>query len=208
MLNLFKEAFKSGIFPLTLRQDTISFIQKKDKDPQLCTNYRPISLLGADVQIMAKMLAKRLEPIMSTIISPDQTGFVKTRHSYHNVRRLLNILHASLSSDTPEMILSVDAEKAFDWVEWSYLFYTLKPFGFGSTFVSWVKLLYSSPLARVRTKNDHSGYFSLGRGTRQGCPLSPLLFATAIEPLAAALRSSNMCGISRRGFGPQGILVC
>ena len=60
--------------------------------------------------------------------------------------------------------------------------------------------MYSSPLACVRTNNDFSDYFSLKRGTRQGCPLSPLLFAIAIEPLAVALRSSQMQGISRGGI--------
>lgn len=93
----------------------------------------------------------------------------------------------------------MDAEKAFDRVEWPYLFYTLKKFGFGNNFISWIKLLYASPLACVRTNNDLSNYFPLNRGTRQGCPLSPLLFAIAIEPLAIALRASQICGISRGG---------
>ena len=85
-------------------------------------------------------------------------------------------------------------------MEWPYLFYTLKRFGFGNIFISWIKLLYTSPFARVRTNNDYSDYFPLERGIRQGCPLSPLLFAIAIEPLAKALRSSQMLGISRGGI--------
>ena len=92
----------------------------------------------------------------------------------------------------------MDAEKAFDGVERPYLFYTLKRFGFGN--ISWIKLLYTSPLAHVCTNNGYSDYFSLERGTRQGCQLSPLLFAIAIEPLAEALRSSQMLGISRGGI--------
>ncbi|KAI9999384.1 hypothetical protein NQD34_018261 [Periophthalmus magnuspinnatus] len=146
------------------------------------------------------MLAKRVESIMPTIISPDQTGFIKTRHSYHNVRRLMDILYSPSTSDTPEIVISMDAEKAFDRVEWPYLFYTLKRFGFGDKFISWIKLLYALPMARVRTNNIFSEYFSLGRGTRQGCPLSPLLFTIAIEPLAAAIRSSSMHGIMRGGL--------
>lgn len=55
--------------------------------------------------------------------------------------------------------------------------------------MSWIRLLYTSPLASIRTNDTHSNYFTLSRGTRQGCPLSPLLFAIAIEPLSIALKS-------------------
>lgn len=85
-------------------------------------------------------------------------------------------------------------------MEWNYLFRTLEKFGFGRTFISWIRLLYTSPLAAVRTNNDLSPFFELQRGTRQGCPLPPLLFAVAMEPLAAALRQkTDIQGIQRSG---------
>lgn len=84
-------------------------------------------------------------------------------------------------------------------MEWTYLLFALKKIGFGNTFILWIRLLYTTPLACVWTNNDFLDYFSLRRGTRQGCPLSPLLFAIAIEPLAVALRSSRAVGISRGG---------
>ena len=199
LLNMFNESMQNGNLPPTLRQATISLLLKKDKDPLFCGNYRPISLLCADVKLLAKMLARRLETVLPTIVGTDQTGFVKDRHSFHNVRRLFDIVYAPTPSDTPEVVISMDAEKAFDRVEWPYLFSLLKRFGFGNTFISWIRLLYTSPQACVRTNNDYSDYFPLKRGTRQGCPLSPLLFAIAIEPLAVALRSSQIPGIMRGG---------
>ena len=86
-------------------------------------------------------------------------------------------------------------------MEWDYLFYTLEKIGFGQRFISWVKLLYSSPMASFRTNNVHSIYFPLHRSMDQGCPLSPLLFAIAIEPLAIALRSDpSITGIIINGI--------
>ena len=155
-----------------------------------CASYRPISLLNNDVKILAKVLARRLEDVLPSVISPDQTGFIKNRQSFFNICRLFNILY-SPSESVPECIISMDAEKAFDRVEWDYLFTVLEKFGFGPVFISWIRLLYSAPSASVLTNSQYSTPFSLHRGTRQGCPISPLLFALAIEPLAIALRDSN-----------------
>lgn len=129
---------------------------------------------------------------MMDIISSDQTGFIRGRHSFSNIRRLLSVIHSSTSLEIPEVVVSLDAEKAFDRVEWPYLFAVLGKFGFGP------KLLYASPKASVITNKLCSKSFSLSRGTRQGFPLSPLLFALAIEPLSIMLKTSRFKGIYRK----------
>ena len=196
---MFKEALSSGSLPMTLRQASISLLVKKDRDPLLCSSYRPISLLNVDFKVLSKVLAKRLENVIPDIISPDQTGFIQNRHSYSNLRKLFNIVHSARSPD-PEVVISLDAEKAFDRVEWRYLFIALQKCGFKKEFIAWIRILYSSPLAAIISNNTVSNYFPLGRGTRQGCPLSPLLFALAIEPLATKLcLCKDFKGIDRAG---------
>ncbi len=89
-------------------------------------------------------------------------------------------------------VFSLDAEKAFDRLEWNYMWAVLQCFGFGEHFVSMIKTLYHSPAASVITGNIISPSFPLQRGTRQGCPLSPLLFCLSLEPLAQAIRKSEV----------------
>lgn len=187
LLSIFKELFSSNSLPPTMREATISLILKKDKNPLKCSSYHPISLLNTDVKLLAKLLAQRLKAPLPSIISTDQTDFMKNCYSFFNVRHLLNILYSPSPSNTPKILLSLDAEKVFDRVEWDYLFYILEKFVFRPKFISWIKILFFSPLAAIHTNNNLSTYFKLQRGTRQGCPMSPLLFAIAIEPLALAM---------------------
>lgn len=186
-------------FLLHLTRPVFSLLFKKDKDPLDCASYRPISLLNTDVKIFAKVLAHRLEDILPSVISPDQTGFIKGHNSFYNTRRLFNILYSTKHVGS-ECLTSMDAEKAFDRVEWNYLFTTLGKFGFGLAFSSWIRVLYSCPSASVLTNSHSSEYFNLHCETRQGCPLSPLLFAITIEPLAIALCGNRgIQGIWRGG---------
>lgn len=198
LLEMFNYSFNQNYLPQTLTEASISLLLKPGKDPLDCGSYRPISLLNSDVKILAKLLSSRLDSVVSQIISMEQSGFMRGRHSFTNIRKLLNVIHSPASGETPEVVVSLDAEKAFDRVEWCYLFAVLGKFGFGSNFISWIRLLYTAPKASVLTNKLSSHLFSLSRGTRQGCPLSPLLFALAIEPLSIKFRTApDILGIQR-----------
>ena len=137
---------------------------------------------------------------MTSIVSEDQTGFIRQRHHSPTLEGFSASFHTPSSPSDPEVIISLDTEKAFDRVEWSYLFTALQRFGFGDNFVSWIRFLYASPQASVCTNTSRSKTFPLSRGTRQGCPLSPLLFGIAIEPLSIALKMERgFLGIQRWG---------
>lgn len=193
---VYQDALKKGELPRSMRSAIITLLHKKGKDPQYCGSYRPISLINVDEKVLAKILATRLEEVTPLLIHPDQVGFVKGRSSADNMRRLLHLMWKTRNVAEPVVAFSLDAEKAFDRVEFSFLFSVLGRYGFGSSFLQWVQLMYTDPMATVLTNGIVSPSFRLSRGTRQGSPLSPHIFALFLEPLALALRANeNIVGI-------------
>lgn len=191
LLEVLNASFDSDSLPPSMSRAVIIVIPKPGKDPDLCSSYRPISLLNVDAKILAKVLATRLNTVILSLIHGDQTGFMPGKGTDINLRRLFTVIASSTGEGGAGVVASLDAEKAFDSVEWEYLWHILPRFGMGPKFVKWVRLLYSGPTARVRTNGVLSASFPLHRGTRQGCPLSPALFALAIEPLAVILRAAT-----------------
>uniref|UniRef100_A0A8C5Q7B2 Reverse transcriptase domain-containing protein n=1 Tax=Leptobrachium leishanense TaxID=445787 RepID=A0A8C5Q7B2_9ANUR len=173
--------------PSTLRAH-IALIPKPDKDHTQVTNYRPISLLNADVKLMAKMMATRLNPLINNLVHPDQTGFIPSREARDNTQRAIALVHMAHNTKTPTLFLSIDAEKAFDRVDWSFLMETMSMLGFGPRWRMWIRSLYSNPKASLRVNGTYSQDFHIHNGTRQGCPLSPLLFVLTLEPLLQRIR--------------------
>ncbi len=190
LLDTYVEGFQQGCLPPLMRNALIILILKPGKSPVECGSFRPISFLNADAKIIDKALGLRLERVLPQLIHIDLNGFIKNRQSFHNFRRVLNLVHAEEGApDTA--ILSLNAEKAFDRLEWPYLMEILARFGFGDFFPKWMEIILVDSSIRVLTNSLISPSFKLSRGTRQGSPLSPLLFVLAMEPLAKALRSHS-----------------
>lgn len=170
---------------------------KPGKDPVQMVNYRPLSLLNT----VYKILRLRLEKAVPSIIHSDQAGFIPGHLSSNNMHRVLQIiLHAGCST-LSAIAASLNAEKAFDKVLWQYLFYTFKKFSFGSKFINWLEAPYSSPRSSVKTNGLISKPFALQRGVRKGCPVSPLLFIIALEPLRCAICSNaDICDVDFCGY--------
>lgn len=89
------------------------------------------------------------------------------------------------------ILLFIDFEKAFDSVEWNFLFHVLEKFNFGDNFITWVNILYTNPIFRIKNNGWVSKTCSMSRGIRQGCPISALLYSFVAEILSLKLKNHN-----------------
>ena len=189
LVTVINDSFNNGQLSLSQRTGVISLLYKKG-DKLETKNWRPITLLCSDYKILAKVLTGRLAKVISFVTSPCQTCGVPGRFSGEVVRLIQNGLDYANSVNLGGALLSLDQEKAFDRVDWNFVHQVLSNMNFGPSFRKWIKLLYNNIYSRVLINGALGGPFSVSRGVRQGCPLSPLLYILAAEPLSRAIQAS------------------
>ena len=190
IIDSFNESFQNGELSESQKTSILSLMFKKS-DRTLLKNYRPISLATTDYKILAFILANRLHKVIDKIISDDQSGYIKKRFIGTNIRLISDIIDYAENMNIGGAVIFLDFEKAFDSLEWVFMFEALQRFNFGHDFIKWVKTMYRNPIAMVKNNGWISSSFHLSRGIRQGCPISALLFIIAVEVLALNIKQSR-----------------
>ena len=138
---------------------------------------------------------------MEHIVSDDQTCSVPGRSILTNCHTIRDIVDYCEEKNLPAALLSIDQMKAFDRVDWDFLFKTLNAYNFGPDLLSWIKVLYSNINSIVRVNGFLSDSFTLQRGVRQGCPLSPFLYVLVAEAFSNSIRrNKKIKGINIEGI--------
>ena len=156
--------------------------------------------MNCDYKIAAKAIANRLKRVLPRLIDHDQSGFLKGRFIGENIRLVDATIKYTATKNIPGLLLFPDFEKVFDTVEWSFIQKTFRHFNFGPTIINWIKLFYNDTESSILNNGWSSDFFKLGRGVRQGCPLSPYLFILCVEVLADVIRKNcDIKGITVNG---------
>ena len=201
LVEVAEDVHRQGKLTESMRSGALSLLYKKGDSSDLA-NWRPLTMLCVDLKIFAKALTERLKKTMSVLVHSDQTCGVPGRSVTWNLHLIRDAISWVGDRKVPLALVSLDQEKAFDRVDHHFLERVLTTLGFGPNFLRWLKTLYTEVGSRVSINGHLSDLVPQVGGVRQGCPLSPLLYALYIEPLAAAIRA-NPCidGLPLPGSG-------
>ena len=188
LTDMFNHWFAQGAIPGSVTKGVITLLKKGGRHVwEGLDDYRPITLLNTKLKILARVLANRLQLVISDLIGSEQTFAVKGRSIQDNLHLIREVLEG-IEDGTKVALISLDQSNAFDRVDHRFLATVLETAGFKPEFRRWISMMYHNPQAVVQVNGRRSGVFAVECLVRQGCPLSPLLYVLALEPLLRRLR--------------------
>ena len=139
--------------------------------------------------MISGILTQRVKPVLECLIGGWQKAYLPDRYIGDATRNTYNLFQYAKNNNLPGIVLLIDFSKAFDSISYDYILSTLKVYGFCNYIISWIELLLQN-FRSVTVLNGNIGEeIELGRGCRQGDPISGYLFIIAVELLIIALQS-------------------
>ena len=188
--------FESNSLHIRQNETHIRLIPK-GVSPRRVGDYRPIALCTTHYKIIAKILTKRLQPLLPLLISKHQSAFVPHRAISDNVlitHETLHFLRTSEAKKFCSMAVKTDMSKAYDRIEWGFLKAVLTRFGFHENWIAWIMTCVKTVSYSFLLNGAPQGKVIPSRGLRQGDPLSPYLFILCTEVLSDLCTKAQVNG--------------
>ncbi|GAU25113.1 hypothetical protein TSUD_274020 [Trifolium subterraneum] len=194
IMEFMAEFHKNAVLPKAITASFLALIPKKDH-PQVLSDYRPICLVSSLYKILTKVLAARLKKVMGNLISEVQLAFLPNRKILDGVLVVNELIDLAKRRKDNCLFFNVDFERACDTVNWNFLEYMLIRMGFTEGWRRWIRACVFQSSMYVLVNGSTTEDFCVGKGLRQGDPLSPFLFLIVAEGLSGLMRRAVDSGL-------------
>ena len=185
--------FETGNLHCSFNTTWVILVPKKSEAKEV-TDYRPISLVGSVYKVIAKILSKRLRSVLPALVGETQSAFVEGRQILDGALIANETVQWMKIKKKAGVLLKLDFQKAYDTIDWSALQMVLHEMGFGDKWRSWISQCVSTASISIIINGSPSKPFKMGRGLRQGDPLSPFRFVLMAEVLNKMLMKALALG--------------